>query len=426
MAPDNTDWQLEHEYYTIADPHDLVIRVVEHEDITRTEGNGTITESKACKLHIFKVKRDTLSNSGPYFRKLLTNGNFKEASQDTIDMHEDSVKGLALWFKLLHDKADESTYKAGIDDVWFMLATANKYGFDPGAEVATKWFGKWYEFQTRRQDHSFDYMEHQQLLFPCFTFDHIQGFRAATKYLVYRASGHITEKRPDGFSHDHLHMDPIVLQQLNAAKGRLKTILHRSLYAPINGLLKEARCRCRADVLYAYEQALANTGAWPLEAAFLGHSVDRVLKMLDGFPGPRALTSQTCGASACSFNFAPVVGKAREECRQYFDGLCLDCMNTSKPKFGDANEDYWQHSKQGVPWDAGCRIRHQQPSWYFSFMGRRYKMVEWVDRSHSYSNRGYGQRGAGGGGGGAGQAAAPRSVASGEEEVHGLQELNLQ
>ena len=39
MATD-TYWQLEHEYYTIATGHDLIVRVIEHEDIERTEGEG--------------------------------------------------------------------------------------------------------------------------------------------------------------------------------------------------------------------------------------------------------------------------------------------------------------------------------------------------------------------------------------------------
>lgn len=68
-------------------------------------------------------------------------------------------------------------------------------------------------------------------------------------------------------------------------------------------------------------------------------------------------------------------------------------MSSSKPKLGDADEDYWCHASLGVHWDHGCRVKHQQPTWYFSFMGRKQKMVEWVDsrrggsRGNSY---GYG------------------------------------
>lgn len=50
-----------------------------------------------------------------------------------------------------------------------------------------------------------------------------------------------------------------------------------------------------------------------------------------------------------------------------------------KSKFGDFDADYWRHASTST-WDARCRIDHGQPTWYFSFMGRREKMVEWQDR----------------------------------------------
>lgn len=36
--------------------------------------------------------------------------------------------------------------------------------------------------------------------------------------------------------------------------------------------------------------------------------------------------------------------------------------------------DYWIHAQLNVLWDEKCRIIHGQPTWYFSFMGRREKM----------------------------------------------------
>lgn len=36
--------------------------------------------------------------------------------------------------------------------------------------------------------------------------------------------------------------------------------------------------------------------------------------------------------------------------------------------------DYWIHAELNVEWDEKCRIIHGQPTWYFSFMGRREKM----------------------------------------------------
>lgn len=112
-------------------------------------------------------------------------------------------------------------------------------------------------------------------------------------------------------------------EQLNAAKGRPKTILHRALYTPIDQLLKLARCNCKAQVLFAYEQGLTNTGAWPLESGLLSNSIERILHFLADFPLPGAFIPQTCGARFCSFDFVEVVRNARMECKRYLDGLCL-------------------------------------------------------------------------------------------------------
>jgi len=56
-----------------------------------------------------------------------------------------------------------------------------------------------------------------------------------------------------------------------------------------------------------------------------------------------------------------------------FHGLCLDCMDRSKPKTGDVDRDYWTHDFKDE-WDVNCRIQHGQSTWYFSFMGRKSEM----------------------------------------------------
>ncbi|KAH9906128.1 hypothetical protein F4778DRAFT_801419, partial [Xylariomycetidae sp. FL2044] len=64
-------------------------------------------------------------------------------------------------------------------------------------------------------------------------------------------------------------------------------------------------------------------------------------------------------------------GLIRERKRDAFDGLCLGCFQ--KFKFGDPDSDYWKHAKNRR-WDTGCGVYHGQPSWYFSFFGRREEM----------------------------------------------------
>lgn len=75
----------------------------------------------------------------------------------------------------------------------------------------------------------------------------------------------------------------------------------------------------------------------------------------------------------CSMDYGAGIEKAREHVGEYFDGLLLDCMDDkSQPKTGDGDKDYWLHND--LPEEAtvhGCQFDHKQPTWYFSFMGRK-------------------------------------------------------
>ena len=71
-------------------------------------------------------------------------------------------------------------------------------------------------------------------------------------------------------------------------------------------------------------------------------------------------------------------------------------MDASKPKLSSNDEDYWKHDNLGVGWDEGCRVSHDQPTWYFSFMGRRGKMMEWNRNKSSGGRGGRGGYGRGG------------------------------
>lgn len=59
-------------------------------------------------------------------------------------------------------------------------------------------------------------------------------------------------------------------------------------------------------------------------------------------------------------------------------------MNGSK--FDNKDTDYWHHADRFVKWDEGCRIRHDQPTWYFSFMGRRTKQAHYNRRPRGDRN----------------------------------------
>ncbi|KAK5699159.1 hypothetical protein LTR17_023476 [Elasticomyces elasticus] len=386
MATD-TYWQLEKDFYTISADHDFVVRIVEHETVTRTQGDGEaaqpITESVPSKVHEYRVKRDVLSENSNYFANMLSDAKFKEAEGSMIELHEDNALAMTVWLKIIHDVVDDTTYQLSLDDVWYMLAAAQTYGFSTGSPAAKLWFEKWYD-----TDPNFDFKEHQMMLLPLHSFDHAIGFRVASKYIVYRATGNIFDRRPSAFEHSTIvGLDPNIINQLNGAKARLKTVLHRDLYKPIDGLLRFAKCQCKAEVLFAYEHMLTRHNVWPLETAFVNQSVDGILRKLELVPsGMRQ--PRTCGTRLCSFDFGYTIAAVRAEMKKLFDGLCLDCMATSNPSPPEASDEpFWAkaRNKYNSSWDKDCRIRHQQPTWFFSFIGERSKMNSWVEGSRVYN-----------------------------------------
>ena len=101
--------------------------------------------------------------------------------------------------------------------------------------------------------------------------------------------------------------------------------------------------------------------------------METILKRLDMFAYMYGPEKTPC--SECQLNYRTRVELAQSNTENYFDGLCLDCMDRSNTKTGNADKDYWEHHKLKVgKWDRGCRVKHQQPTWYFSFMGRREDM----------------------------------------------------
>lgn len=446
-------WQLEKDFFSLVPEglnYDLIIRLIEYAPIKRQGDQGEVTESVTSKVVEFRVLREVLVKGSKEFEEKLrlqkdANGN-KEKDASMIEIHEDSAVAFRIWMKILHATFDPASddedfiQNIGIQDLYFVLAMANKYSFSTTITSAKSWFEKWYAHhsspsntQANQQDprsassrhhgrngYGFDYHAHSALLLPTYMFDHAPGFRAATKYLVYRATGQITARLPFGgsttvsqlkkcYPHTNfgaLILEPKILPQLNAAKTRLKTILHRGLWNQIADLLLRAACRCKPFVLFAYEVALTHAGVWPLEIAGLSNSIDFLLRKLENFGhgqnGQGVYQPLTCGSKACTFNFVDVVEKSRRECKMGFDGLCLDCMDQSTSEDEVKEQRFWQKAKGGAGWDQGCRVRHGQSSWYFSWLGDRAKLVAWIEEK-KVSGPNAGRRRVGGHGDGVGQ-----------------------
>ncbi len=153
---------------------------------------------------------------------------------------------------------------------------------------------------------------------------------------------------------------------MNAARGSLRTKIHENLY--INRRFLSAKCACKKDGLFQYELALDKTGSWPLEELMHGKKEMSIKAILDGlknfwYEAP----NDTC--SLCSQDFdETVVVPAIEKVWNNFDGLCLDCIETTKT--GDFDRDYVRHHVR-MNYDKNCRISHDQPTWWFSFLSRK-------------------------------------------------------
>ena len=162
----------------------------------------------------------------------------------------------------------------------------------------------------------------------------------------------------------------IDIGSLNGARGSLRSKLIRGLFDPVDKFLNNS-CSCKEKSLYAYCKGLSKTGIWPLHS----HHQKSVQQILDS-PGFIKFDCKI-PEGACSTCIIKIRSAAIEETRVKietdFGGLCLDCMNKTNPKTGDVDSDYWRHNERR-DWSADCRISHRQPTWYFSFMGRKADM----------------------------------------------------
>lgn len=112
-------------------------------------------------------------------------------------------------------------------------------------------------------------------------------------------------------------------EQLNAARGRLKSILHRALYDCVDVLLKHAVCNLRKDVLWGYFTALNRTMSWPLERFAKRYSMQQLLENLEAFDYADPHPYRGCTDDSCGQDFTMVVGSAIDVTGTFFDGLCL-------------------------------------------------------------------------------------------------------
>jgi hypothetical protein len=107
-------------------------------------------------------------------------------------------------------------------------------------------------------------------------------------------------------------------EQLNAAKGRVRVILQRELFKPVQNLLKDKKGNCCMGTVYFYQQALYNRTAWPVELVANRISLADIFDRLGPF---RYKSEANC--HRCSNDYTPIVQKAIQTARTYVSHIWL-------------------------------------------------------------------------------------------------------
>ena len=155
---------------------------------------------------------------------------------------------------------------------------------------------------------------------------------------------------------------------VNGARGSLRSKMIRALFSPVSAFLRMT-CKCKEKSLFAYNLGLSKTGIWPLQ----DHYKKSIRQVLDspGFEDFHCVIPDNACFRCTSILQPDNITKIRHNLLCDFDGLCLDCAKMTKTR--NVDDDYWLHDA-ARKWDEDCRIRHGQPTWYFSFMGRKTDM----------------------------------------------------
>ncbi|CAG8898005.1 unnamed protein product [Penicillium egyptiacum] len=344
--------------FTFAIPNDMTLIVIEEPSENR---------DRKIKTALFHLDRSKLIESSPYFQRMFT-PRWERTENHNPTLRGDTIKAMEVMLGSIHG-VDIKPESVSVADVWYTIRACNRYLLDP--KKLMNWFARWIKYIHEKQPEMWkDWDVNRQLLFPCLFFDHATAFQHISKRLVYTTPGHITEMAPtDSPSFEPMHMPAIVMQQLTAARGRLRTILQRSLFEDVNVMIDHARCDCAAQNIFSYMRELHRIGVKPLDSDIHKNCVLDILNRLANFDEDKMADRDpwvpTC--EACSHSWKRLVGHAQRHVQNYFDGLCLDCMKNQP----NENSEYWAFGTPRYEYDGTCRISHGEPTWYFSFMGRR-------------------------------------------------------
>ena len=169
-------------------------------------------------------------------------------------------------------------------------------------------------------------------------------------------------------------------EQLNGARGRVRTLLEKAIYAPIAELMDRRTgpgSKCRYRITFEYLQELRRLELFPsLELMATRTPLEDIFNKLEEFryrPNTHSKDDLCGGCIWCVQNYGRKMQDAVAKYLQYFDGLCLGCI--AKPKKYENPRDSEEYERNNTirAWDMDCRVCHGEPTRYFSYHAREEK-----------------------------------------------------
>lgn len=214
-------------------------------------------------------------------------------------------------------------------------------------------------------------------MLPAYEMNSAKVFARATRYVVYFSLGPVSEDNPIG--HYDLHLPSLIKQQLNAARRRLRNVFSSGLSEVTEHLVRTKPCQCCPVAHFGYERALMKIDAWPVHKVINTTNLEFLIGRLRQFD--YTVPATCCKNHRANISYKKEVANDANEVKDYFHGLCLDCMNNRLPKLSDSDLDYWfsEYISSSRQYDGKCRITHGEPTWYFSFNARREVLVKIIE-----------------------------------------------
>ena len=150
----------------------------------------------------FKAAKKTLSDNSTYFKGQFGPhfAELKVANQPLLEKIH--IKALEIVLQVLHKSESEIGIDASAYGVWHTISVCDRLQINHKSLAG--WFKKWYKRNRARlfshcnnhHDEDNDNCQLRSMLFPCYAFDHAEGFSEVTKHLVYNSCGRVSEYNP--------------------------------------------------------------------------------------------------------------------------------------------------------------------------------------------------------------------------------------